>query len=201
MPRSRPTGVGNLIAAPHSINLVAAAKTLSLNEWAVLGLLAEGETHGFALSREFAANGSLGRIWTIPRPLVYRAIAMLVARGLVVETGTAPGAAAPTKRLVRATAVGRAAFCEWLDKPVAHVRDARSELLIKLLFLDRAGVDATPLLRAQAAMVEPMLEGLRSQLARTVGFDSTLVRWRIYSTEALAQFLDSLLAAPSSRPG
>jgi DNA-binding PadR family transcriptional regulator len=180
---------------------MGASKTLSLNEWAVLGLVAEGETHGFAVSREFAASGSIGRIWTIPRPLVYRAIAMLVTRGLVVETGTAPGAAAPTKRLVRVTAVGRTAIDEWLDKPVTHVRDARSALLVKLLLLDRAGIDATPLLRAQAARLEPMLESLRSQLERNDGFDSTIVRWRIYSTEALAIFLDDLLSTTSSQAG
>jgi DNA-binding PadR family transcriptional regulator len=179
---------------------MGSSKSLSLNEWAVLGLIAEGETHGFAVSREFAADGSIGRIWTIPRPLVYRAIAMLVARGLVVETGTAPGAGAPTKRLVNITAAGQCAVDEWLEKPVAHVRDARSELLLKLLLLDRAGTDAKPLLRAQAAMVEPMLASLRGQLERKDGFESTILRWRIYSTEALAQFLDDLLSATSSRP-
>src|ERR1700678_302209 len=96
-------------------------KSVSLNEWAVLGLVAEGETHGFAVSREFAASGSIGRIWTIPRPLVYRAIAMLVVRGLVAETGTAPGAGAPTRRLVSITAAGQHAVAAWLEKPVAHV--------------------------------------------------------------------------------
>jgi PadR family transcriptional regulator AphA len=174
------------------------SKSLSLNEWAVLGLVAEGETHGFAVSREFAASGSIGRIWTIPRPLVYRAIATLVARGLVVETGTAPGAGAPTRRLVSSTAAGRSAVRGWLEKPVAHVRDARSALLLKLLLLDRAGIDAKPLLVAQAAVVEPMLASLRAQLERNDGFESTIVRWRIYSTEALARFLDDLLSATSS---
>jgi DNA-binding PadR family transcriptional regulator len=171
------------------------SKSLSLNEWAVLGLVAEGETHGFAVSREFAASGSIGRIWTIPRPL-----AMLVARGLVIETGTAPGAGAPTRRLVSITTAGQSAVGGWLEKPVAHVRDARSALLLKLLLLDRAGIDAKPLLRAQAAVVEPMLASLRAQLERNDGFESTIVRWRIYSTEALAQFLDDLLSATSSRP-
>jgi DNA-binding PadR family transcriptional regulator len=178
---------------------MGSSKSLSLNEWAVLGLVAEGETHGFAVSREFAAGGSIGTVWTIPRPLVYRAIAMLVERGLVVETGTAPGAGAPTRRLVSITTAGRGAVGEWLEKPVAHVRDARSELLLKLLLLDRAGTDAEPLLRAQAAMVEPMLASLRAQLERNDGFEATIVRWRIYSTEALAKFLDDLLSTTSSR--
>jgi len=179
---------------------MGSSKSLSLNEWAVLGRVAEGETHGFAVSREFAAAGLIGRIWTIPRPLVYRAIAMLVARGFVVETGTAPGAGAPTRRLVSITEAGRAAVGEWLQTPVAHVRDARSELLLKMLLLDRAGIDAKPLLRAQSALVGPMLSSLRGQLERNDGFESTIVRWRIYSTEALAQFLDDLLSATSSQP-
>jgi DNA-binding PadR family transcriptional regulator len=174
------------------------SKSLSLNEWAVLGLVAEGETHGFAVSREFAVDGSIGRVWTIPRPLVYRAIAMLVDRGLVNETGTAPGAGAPTRRLVSITAAGRGAVGDWLQKPVAHVRDARSELLLKLLLLDRAGIDAEHLLRTQAAMVAPMLANLRGQLERNDGFESTIARWRIYSTEALAKFLDDLLSATTS---
>jgi PadR family transcriptional regulator AphA len=173
-------------------------KALSLNEWAVLGLLAEGESHGFALSREFAPTGPLGKIWTIPRPLVYRAISTLVARGLVVETGTAPGSAAPMKRLLSVTAPGRSALLLWLEAPVAHVRDARSELLLKLLLLDRSGLAATSLLRAQASLVQPMLKSLRSQLERSDGFDATILRWRIYSTEALAKFLEDLLFATSS---
>ncbi|HEY5271690.1 MAG TPA: PadR family transcriptional regulator [Acidimicrobiales bacterium] len=179
---------------------MGSSKSLSLNEWAVLGLVAEGETHGFAVSRGFAAAGLIGRIWTIPRPLVYRAIATLVARGLVVETGTAPGAGAPTRRLVSITSAGRAAVGEWLETPVAHVRDARSELLLKLLLLDRAGIDAKPLMRAQSVLVEPMLASLRGQLERNDGFESTIVRWRIYTTEALARFLDDLLSAMSSQP-
>jgi len=179
---------------------MGSSKSLSLNEWAVLGLVAEGETHGFAVSRGFAAAGLIGRIWTIPRPLVYRAIATLVARGLVVETGTAPGAGAPTRRLVSITLAGRAAVGEWLETPVAHVRDARSELLLKLLLLDRAGIDAKPLMRAQSVLVEPMLASLRGQLERNDGFESTIVRWRIYTTEALARFLDDLLSAMSSQP-
>lgn len=180
------------------VKVVGESKTLSLNDWAVLGLVSAGETHGFAVSREFGPAGSLGKIWTIPRPQVYRAITVLVARGLVVETGTAPGAAAPTKRLVRVTDAGETALREWLVTPVAHVRDARSELLVKLWLLDRAGIEFSALLRAQAARVGPMLESLRRQLDRSEGFDSTIIRWRIYSTGALAQFLDDLLSATSS---
>ncbi len=43
---------------------------LSLTEWVVLALLGERPAHGFALARELAAGGDLGRILTVHRPLV-----------------------------------------------------------------------------------------------------------------------------------
>jgi DNA-binding PadR family transcriptional regulator len=167
---------------------------LSLNEWAVLAAVAEGETHGFALAREFAPDGAIGRIWTIPRPLVYRAIGLLAAKGLVAEQGWAPGASAPRRRLVAVTPSGRSEVSRWLSRPIAHVRDARSDLLLKLLFLDRLGEDPSVLLAAQRAFLEPRLASLRAQFEVSTGFDQTLVRWRLYSNELLARFLEDLLA-------
>jgi hypothetical protein len=91
----------------------------------------------------------------------------------------------------------------WLAEPVAHVRDARSELLVKLLLLDRAGRDPRGLLEAQAARIDPMLDGLRRKLAEAEGFEATLSRWRLSSAEALASFLAELIEAQDApaRPG
>lgn len=172
---------------------MSSSTDLSLSEWAVLGLVAEGQTHGFIAGREFAPDGSIGKIWTIPRPLVYRAITSLGNKGLVIEIGSAPGSGGPRRRLVEVTPDGRAALGSWLAEPVRHVRDARSALLIKLLLLDRAGRSPLELLLAQQALLEPMLVGLRLQLPQSKGFDSTLTRWRLYSTEALARLLAELI--------
>lgn len=180
---------------------VTPPKDLSLGEWAVLGLVAEGETHGFALSRACAPNGTIGTIWTVPRPLVYRALASLVAAGLVRELGSVPGERGPERRLVEATPEGRAALEAWLAEPVAHVRDARSELLVKLLLIDRAGRDPRGLLEVQAARLDPILVGLRHQLAGAEGFEATLARWRLSSAEALASFLAGLIEAREGGAG
>ena len=179
------------------------SKDRSLGEWAVLGLVAENQTHGFALGRAFAPNGVIGTIWTIPRPLVYRALASLEAAGLVREVGSVPGERGPERRLVEATPEGRVALDHWLAEPVAHVRDARSELLVKLLLIERAGRDPRGLLEAQAARLDPVLDGLRRKLAEAEGFDATLSRWRLSSAEALASFLAELIEAPEddTRPG
>jgi hypothetical protein len=54
------------------------ADTITAGEWAVLGLLAEQPTHGFATAEALAPDGVVGRIWTMRRPLVYRALDVLV---------------------------------------------------------------------------------------------------------------------------
>ena len=101
----------------------------------------------------------------------------------------------PERRLIEATPDGQAALASWLAEPVAHVRDVRSELLVKLLLLDRAGKDPLGLLEAQATRIRPMLVSLRKKLARSEGFDATLARWRLTSAEALARFLAALIEA------
>ena len=65
--------------------------SLSLAEWVVLAVIGERPTHGFAISQLTAADGELGRVWQVPRPIVYRAIGRLAAAGLIAADGTEPG--------------------------------------------------------------------------------------------------------------
>ena len=49
-------------------------RDLSLTEWIVLALVAEGPSHGFAIAKELRADSDLGRVMTVQRALVYRAL-------------------------------------------------------------------------------------------------------------------------------
>jgi DNA-binding PadR family transcriptional regulator len=179
--------------AVHRLTSMSAPLDLSLGEFAVLGLVAEGQTHGFAAGREFAQDGSIGMVWTIPRPLVYRAIATLTARELLVKVGSAPGSGGPERHLVEVTAAGREVLRSWLDQPVPHVRDTRSTLLIKLLLLDRAGESPLALLEAQAELLVPICAGLHNRVSQNEGFEALLARYRLYSAEAVARLMTELI--------
>src|SRR6202021_2303075 len=121
----------------------------------VLALTAEHPTHGFAIAKELAPDGDLGRIWTIPRPIVYRALARLEQHELVEELGVEPGDGGPRRTRLGATPSGRAAIEEWLRTPSPHVRDLRPRLLLQLRLLDRRGRDLTPLAAAQLDRLRP----------------------------------------------
>src|ERR1700730_14479024 len=96
---------------------------LSLGAWAVLALLCEGDTHGWALVRALAPQGEIGRVCSIRRALVYRTVGVVLAAGLVERAGTERGTRGAPRTLLHVTAGGRGAVDRWLDEPVVHVRD------------------------------------------------------------------------------
>src|ERR1700747_98823 len=87
-------------------------RDISPTEWAVLALVAEGQTHGFAVARALERHGPVGEIWTTRRPLVYRALETLERDGLIVQTGTHPSESGPRRRLIEATPDGAARVAE-----------------------------------------------------------------------------------------
>jgi DNA-binding PadR family transcriptional regulator len=165
--------------------------TLSLAERTVLAVLSERPAHGFAVARLTAPDGELGRIWHIPRPVVYRSIGRLLDAGLLIPAAVESGRG-PQRTLYTVTAPGRQATERWLDTPVQHVRDVRSQLLLKLALLDRAGRDPTDLLSRQKIALEPIVAAIRSERAAGQGFDRTLLAWRRASAAAALAFLDDI---------
>ncbi len=173
---------------------MTAEPSLSLAEWTVLAVLAERPAHGFAIAQLTAADGELGRIWLIRRPFVYRAIGRLVEAGLITPD-TVESGRGPQRTLYTVTPSGREAAAGWLDTPVAHVRDVRSHLLIKLALLDRAGRDPTDLLKRQKAALEPIARAITAERPERHGFDSTLLAWRRATAAATLSFLDDITRA------
>ena len=172
---------------------------LPLAEHAVLGLLVEAPSHGFALSRHLAPTGGVGRAYSVARPAVYRALDRLVAAGLATAVGEEAGTRAPARTVMAATAVGVARDAEWIAAPAPHVRDLRTTLLVKLALLDRRGVDPAPLIEAQRSVLVPIVGALEAQVEAVEGFDRTLALWRATSGRAAVAFLDAL-RRPSPTP-
>jgi DNA-binding PadR family transcriptional regulator len=171
---------------------------MSLAEWTVLALISEGPTHGFTISQLTAPDGALGRIWHIPKPVIYRAIGRLEEAGLIAPQSVEPGRG-PQRTIYAATPAGRKAVTVWLDTPVEHVRDVRSQLLIKLALLDRAGTDATGLLQRQKAILQPIASAIATERPQREGFDATLLAWRRATASAALSFLDDITPSGASR--
>jgi tRNA-Thr(GGU) m(6)t(6)A37 methyltransferase TsaA len=172
----------------------------SLPEWAALGLLCERPAHGWAIVQALRPDGEIGRVFSCTRPLVYRALAQLREAGLAEVRDTSASDAGPARTTLGATRRGRAAFVRWRGETVEHIRDLRSELMLKLLFLDRASLDSAPLLNRQAAVLARAERALEERLDSAGGFERTLALWRLTSSRAALSFVDALLDRRAVEP-
>ena len=178
--------------------LPAEEPALSRSEWIVLSLVCEGPTHGGAVTRLVGPDGDLGRIWHVPKGVVYRSLDRLSDLGLIRSAGQEPSPQGPVRLLVEATEAGQAAAESWQHRPVKHTRDIRSELLVKLALLHRSGADPHDMLAAQHALLVPVASALRNRMATATGFDRTLLLWRYETVSATVRFLDALVLSPAS---
>lgn len=166
---------------------------LSIADWVVLGLVAEEPTHGWPIVRALRADGPVGRVWTVPRPIVYRSLTTLTTAGYIEECGEDTKSQGPQRTIVRATRRGRAALKRWLETPVEHVRDVRTELLVKLALLARAGQPSRRLVERQLEHLDPVVRAVSKPPAGE-DFDLVLAGWRKEQALAVDRFLRSLLA-------
>ena len=178
---------------------MSAGPSLSLAEWTVLAVVRERSTHGFAIAQLTAPGGELGRIWQIPRPIIYRSIGRLVESGLMTPDAVESGRG-PQRTIYTVTPQAREAVASWLDTPVQHVRDVRSHLLLKLALLDRAGGDPASLLRRQKATLEPIAQAMTAERPARKGFDATLLAWRRATAVATLSFLNDITQPEAQRP-
>ncbi len=104
------------------------------------------------------------------------------------------------------TPAGKKELGAWLVSPVEHVRDIRSLFLLKIVLLQRAGVDPEPLLVAQRAVLVPFVAWLEAQVddgGEEAPGETTVAAFRLETASGIMRFIDeqldrSLVAAGTS---
>ena len=162
--------------------------SLSATDHAVLGLLAEGPSHGFAISKLLDPDTEVGRVLTVRRPLVYRALDRLVEAGYAEPVTTEKGEG-PNRVIHRTTPRGRARLRRWLAEPVGHVRELRIDFLLKLALLQRSGESPLQLIHAQQKALDSTLVALDEP---GTGDEDHVELWRRHNAAAADAYLQDL---------
>lgn len=162
--------------------------TLSLNEWAVLGVLVDEPRHGYDIAAALQPGTPIGDVWRLTRQLVYRALERLEALELVEPRRPEPSSAGPPRTVYGPTARGRAALDTWLVTPVEHIRDVRNAFLLRVVITEQLGRPIAELVHAQRAAFTELLDQRAVRPPRT----DVVATWRHHSAAAVAAFLDSL---------
>jgi PadR family transcriptional regulator AphA len=164
---------------------------LLLGEWACLGILYPTPTHGFAIAARLKPEGDIGRVWSLSRALTYRSLEQLTTRGYIHAIGEQPGIAGGNRTILAATRSGRDELRKWLRTPVCHLRDLRSQLLLKMIIADLCEIDVSKMLEQQHARIEHLADAIAGQVAADSSVD-VVDLWRIESSRAALRFLERL---------
>lgn len=159
---------------------------LSLIEATCLALIGQGSTHGYDIAKRFHPEGDIGEVFTQTNPVVYRALKSLEAAQLVKSTD-ALGVRKQLKFALSVTEEGERIFGNWLNAPAIHIRDLRTEFLVKLHLRELAGLKQRKFIALQRDALENVLSHLLANPSR-----SAVAIWRREQARAVARFLDEL---------
>jgi PadR family transcriptional regulator AphA len=117
---------------------------------------------------------------------VYRTIDTLVEDGLVKRATPKDGGGAD-KVIISPTAAGKRTAMQWLDSPVTHLRDVRTELVLKVMLRDRMDLPLTPFLALQHEIFDPLIASINKDVSA-----SPVNLWRKESANAVKRYLTRL---------
>lgn len=124
---------------------------LSASEYALLGFLLAGPSHGYELHKKFSESSSVGMIWGVKIANMYAQLEKLERRGLI-SGRLQESDQRPARTQYSLTPQGEEEFNSWLHEPVHHPRDFRHDFFVRLFFIARYQPDEL------TALVERQIE-------------------------------------------
>ena len=164
---------------------------LSLIEATCLAFISQGSTHGYDIAKRFHPDGDIGEVFTQTNPVVYRALKSLEAAQLVKSTD-ALGVRKQLKFALSITENGEQVLHGWLNAPAMHIRDLRTEFLVKLHLRELAGMNQQKFIAMQRDALDTVLARLLANSSR-----SAVAIWRREQARAVSRFLDELAGEES----
>jgi PadR family transcriptional regulator, regulatory protein AphA len=132
-------------------------------EFALLGFLIAGSSHGYDLHQRFMAE--LGHVWHVSQSQVYAILKRLEGRGDI-SSQVIEQDKLPARQMLRITTQGRRRFNEWLDEISTNARSIRLEFLTRIYFARIYKPEkVAPIYEAQCAETESTIERLEILLA------------------------------------
>jgi len=168
---------------------------LTTTEYAILGLLAGGESSGYDLAR--AADRTIVYMWAPSRSQIYKVLPRLVAWGLATSREVEQRGR-PDKAVYRITRGGKATLRAWLEDD-AEDPERGGDLFLLKLFLAGAAPPGAALrqLEAYRGRLERRL-GIFEEMARALPHDEP-VYGRVALAHGLAQVRATLAWADEAR--
>jgi len=188
--------------SPQEVPVVTTRRARLL-EFAVLGLLHEGPTHGYDLRRRL--NAALGPFRALSYGTLYPALKGLLDRGLIAQTSDPAGPTGKRPRVVyELTATGKEHFADLVARADASAWDDDG-FDVRFAFFARTEQDVRiRILEGRRSRLEEDLERVREAALRTReridAYTSALQRHGEETTEREVRWLSELIDAERRHP-
>ncbi len=161
-------------------------QAISPQAYVILGLLMEGDQHGYDLHRS-----EIFRIWSLPMSQLYNLLKRLEKEGLI-RSSITHQTTRPGKRIFSLTDRGKSAFLGWVQHPSEKIRNIRTEFLAKLYMNDRLGLGLErDLIESQIRICLQKREHIQALLNQESGrFNRLVLSYRITMIEAAIHWLE-----------
>lgn len=173
--------------APVRVNLTPTA-------YAILGLLREQPMHGYEIAQHFKPEADLGQVAPADMSTIYTFLKDLQEHGLIVGRRETVGVRPPRTVFSLATEA-EALFLEWVQRPVARIREVRLDFLLKLYFAQQLGTaKARALVNAQIEMCQAYLERQKTSVRALDlhSFESLVMESKLTAAESTLRWLERI---------
>jgi DNA-binding PadR family transcriptional regulator len=166
--------------------------SLSLGEYAVLGILRERPMHGYEVTRHFGPDRDLALVVPMEMSNIYAVLKELQEQELIEGEREVVGLR-PPRTVFHLTPEAEDLFHAWLEEPVRRMREVRSDLLAKLYFCRTISVATTRrLLDAQIVASRAYLDRLTRLAAAATeeSFERVVYNSKIGAARATVRWLE-----------
>jgi DNA-binding PadR family transcriptional regulator len=160
-------------------------------EYALLGFLLAGPSHGYDLHQRFTAN--LGHVWHLSQSQAYATFKRLESRGDI-SARVIEQEKLPARQVFHITAAGRSRFFTWLEGGIGTTaRSIRLEFLTRLYFTQlHKPENLVTIYTAQITEIRSTiarLEGLRETLPPDQAFNKLSVDLRLQQMRLIENWM------------
>ena len=171
--------------------------SLTPTAYDILGLLRERPMHGYEIAQHFVPDADLGQVTPADISTIYTFLKDLQEHGLIRGKRETVGAR-PPRTVFSLTEDAETLFLEWVRRPVARVREVRSDFLLKLYFAQRLGPAISKVLvKGQIGACQKYLERQRASVRglEPTSFEALVSESKLTAAESVLAWLKRVAAS------
>jgi PadR family transcriptional regulator AphA len=177
--------------------MTSAYVNLTPTAYAILGLLREQPMHGYEIAQHFSLDADLGQVTPADMSTIYTFLKDLQEYGLIRGKRETVGAR-PPRTVFSLTEDAESLFLDWVRRPVARIREVRSDFLLKLYFAQRLGPAISKgLVKDQIGACQNYLERQRTSIRglEPMSFEAIVSESKLTAAESVLAWLNRVAAS------